>query len=57
VGLALLMENWLLLVLAAAAITLLRRRTDDEERQLLDKFGGDYRAYMDRTGRFFPRIR
>jgi len=28
-----------------------------EERMLLDGLGDDYRRYMERTGRFFPRLR
>jgi protein-S-isoprenylcysteine O-methyltransferase Ste14 len=32
-------------------------RTSIEERQLIDRFGCDYRSYMQRTGRFLPRIR
>ncbi|MFX1565916.1 MAG: isoprenylcysteine carboxylmethyltransferase family protein [Promethearchaeota archaeon] len=28
-----------------------------EEQMLLDEFGDQYHAYMNRTGRFFPRIR
>jgi protein-S-isoprenylcysteine O-methyltransferase Ste14 len=26
-----------------------------EEEKLLERFGSDYRQYMKRTGRFFPR--
>jgi protein-S-isoprenylcysteine O-methyltransferase Ste14 len=29
----------------------------EEERMLLETFGDDYREYMRRTGRFFPRLR
>ncbi|MHA1959534.1 MAG: methyltransferase [Candidatus Thorarchaeota archaeon] len=28
-----------------------------EEEMLLEQFGDDYREYMERTGRFFPRLR
>ena len=28
-----------------------------EEEMLLERFGDEYRVYMERTGRFFPRIR
>jgi protein-S-isoprenylcysteine O-methyltransferase Ste14 len=27
-----------------------------EERMMLDRFGEEYRAYMDRTGRVVPRL-
>jgi protein-S-isoprenylcysteine O-methyltransferase Ste14 len=29
----------------------------EEEQVLLETFGEEYREYMRRTGRFFPRIR
>ncbi len=32
-------------------------RVGDEEQMMLDQFGDDYRAYMQRTGRFIPRVR
>jgi len=31
-------------------------RTRVEEANLVSRFGEDYRKYMDRTGRFFPRF-
>jgi protein-S-isoprenylcysteine O-methyltransferase Ste14 len=30
-------------------------RTNREEENLIARFGDDYRRYMERTGRFFPR--
>lgn len=29
----------------------------DEEQELLERFGGDYEEYMERTGRFLPKFR
>jgi len=40
-----------LLVLGLLAI-----RTPKEEQRLVDRFGQSYRDYMERTGRFFPRV-
>jgi protein-S-isoprenylcysteine O-methyltransferase Ste14 len=31
-------------------------RVPREERMMLDEFGPEYAAYMQRTGRFFPKI-
>lgn len=41
--------------LAIAVLAFLAARTPIEEQQLLARFGGDYRTYMARTGRFWPR--
>jgi len=38
-------------------IGLLIIRTRTEEEKLLGRFGDSYRAYMERTGRFLPKIR
>jgi len=32
-------------------------RTPQEEARLIEAFGEEYRSYMRRTGRFFPRLR
>jgi protein-S-isoprenylcysteine O-methyltransferase Ste14 len=48
--------NWFLIAGGAAAIALLVLRTSAEEDRLVARFGDSYRAYMDRTGRFLPRI-
>lgn len=36
--------------------TLLAIRTRIEERHLIARFSGQYRDYMKRVGRFFPRL-
>jgi protein-S-isoprenylcysteine O-methyltransferase Ste14 len=55
---ALLLQNWIAgwagLVLF---LPLYLSRVPREERMMLDRFGGAYRAYMDRTGRVVPRLR
>jgi protein-S-isoprenylcysteine O-methyltransferase Ste14 len=56
-GTSLAAANWFLFVTGALAVGLLVYRTRTEEEKLLARFGGDYRAYVERTGRFLPRIR
>jgi protein-S-isoprenylcysteine O-methyltransferase Ste14 len=36
--------------------SILARRTRIEEAYLIARFGDQYRRYMDRVGRFFPRF-
>jgi protein-S-isoprenylcysteine O-methyltransferase Ste14 len=48
--------NALFLVTGGLIFLLLAFRTRVEEANLLSRFGEDYRTYMDRTGRFFPRF-
>jgi protein-S-isoprenylcysteine O-methyltransferase Ste14 len=53
----LLSANW---VIGAGALMLIGTisivRSPIEEKQLIERFGEEYRAYMRRTGRFFPRL-
>lgn len=55
-GLALLAANWFVALTAAATFAVLIARTSLEEQRLVERFGDEYRRYMQRTGRFFPRI-
>jgi protein-S-isoprenylcysteine O-methyltransferase Ste14 len=55
-ALSLLTANWMLALLGAAAVTMLVVRTRIEEAKLADRFGDEYRAYAQRTGRFFPLV-
>src|SRR5262245_14878640 len=48
-------SNWFLLLTGMLTLALLVVRTEKEEGHLLKRFGDDYRAYMARTGRFWPR--
>jgi len=48
--------NWFLLLTGGLLLVLIVVRTRKEEELLLARFGGGYRAYMERTGRFLPRI-
>jgi protein-S-isoprenylcysteine O-methyltransferase Ste14 len=54
---ALLSANLLVAGAGATVIALLILRTPKEEQRLIDKFGDDYRQYMARTARFFPKLR
>jgi len=56
-GTSLVAANWFLFVTGALAVSLLVVRTRTEEEKLMARFGGNYRAYVERTGRFLPRIR
>jgi protein-S-isoprenylcysteine O-methyltransferase Ste14 len=48
------LASWLLMVLLIPVIYVL---AVIEERELLERFGGDYRRYMERVPRFVPRSR
>ena len=48
--------NWFVGLTGAIALALLVVRTRREEELLLDRFGADYAEYMQRTGRFWPRL-
>jgi protein-S-isoprenylcysteine O-methyltransferase Ste14 len=56
-SLSLLTANWLIALLGLSAFTMLVHRTRIEEEKLIERFGAEYRAYMARTGRFFPHLR
>lgn len=56
-GFALLSANWLVATTLLAGMAVLYAvRVNDEETLMLDAFGDEYRAYMDRTGRLAPRL-
>ena len=48
--------NWFLALTGGIAVGLLVLRTRIEEEKLIERFGGDYKEYMKRTGRFLPRL-
>jgi protein-S-isoprenylcysteine O-methyltransferase Ste14 len=55
-SLGLALGTWLLPIAACIVFTLLALRTRTEERYLIERFGDQYRDYMKRVGRFFPRL-
>lgn len=48
--------NWFLLAVGWLTVALMVIRTGKEEELLLARFGGAYRSYRERTGRFLPRL-
>jgi protein-S-isoprenylcysteine O-methyltransferase Ste14 len=57
VAIVLMTANWFFLVTGVVALSLLIMRTRIEEELLVARFGDSYRTYMERTGRFLPRMR
>ena len=55
-ALGLMADNWFIMTVGIFAFILMAIRTPKEETRLIEKFGDDYREYMKRTGRFFPKI-
>jgi protein-S-isoprenylcysteine O-methyltransferase Ste14 len=55
-GLAILWPRFLTLVLLAVMLFLYYLLSRDEERRMLARFGDPYRAFIERTGMFFPRL-
>jgi protein-S-isoprenylcysteine O-methyltransferase Ste14 len=55
-AIVLITANWFFLVTGVGLLCLLIMRTRIEEENLVARFGDNYRAYMQRTGRFLPRI-
>ncbi len=49
--------NWFLALTGVVGVALIVIRTRTEEEKLIERFGDAYRNYMQRTGRFIPRIR
>ena len=54
-SLALVTANWVVVVLAVAVIAGLFARVPKEEQMMIEEFGEEYKAYMQRKGRFFPK--
>jgi protein-S-isoprenylcysteine O-methyltransferase Ste14 len=56
-SLGLALGTWLLPLAATVMFAILARRTRIEEIYLIAHFGDQYRTYMTRVGRFFPRLK
>jgi len=54
-SLALVTANWVFVFLAGLMIVGLIARTPKEEQMMIKEFGEEYKTYMQKTGRFFPR--
>jgi protein-S-isoprenylcysteine O-methyltransferase Ste14 len=48
--------NWFILAAGGLVFMLMAIRVRKEEENLIARFGDDYRNYMERTGRFLPRL-
>lgn len=57
IGLALVTANWVFIVLAVVMIAGSVARLPREEQMMIERFGEEYTAYMQGTGRFFPKLR
>jgi protein-S-isoprenylcysteine O-methyltransferase Ste14 len=55
-SLGLALGTWLLPLGGSAVFTLFALRTRTEEKFLIERFGDQYRDYMERVGRFFPKV-
>jgi len=50
-------DNWFIASLGILTFIIMAIRTPKEEANLIEKFGDEYRDYMKRTGRFFPKLK
>ena len=57
IGMAMISANLLLVGFSMMLVVPFSFLTRQEEQMLLDGLGEDYKLYMERTGRFFPRLR
>ncbi len=57
IAFALVTSHWVFVAFGVLSIVGTLARVPREERMMLDEFGSEYAAYMQRTGRFFPRWR
>ena len=49
-------DNWFISAMGILAFIGMAIRTPKEEANLIEKFGDEYREYMQRTGRFLPKF-
>jgi protein-S-isoprenylcysteine O-methyltransferase Ste14 len=57
IGFSLLAANWFIFATLLLAFGVLMLRTPIEERHLIERFGDEYLEYMQRTGRYLPRLK
>jgi protein-S-isoprenylcysteine O-methyltransferase Ste14 len=55
-SLALLTANWIFVGICVLSFAGLLWRVPKEEQMMIDAFGDEYRDYMKRTGRYFPKL-
>ena len=56
IGLSLVSAVWPFMLLVVLSMLFFYRVTGREEAMMIERFGDQYRAYMERTGRFLPRL-
>jgi protein-S-isoprenylcysteine O-methyltransferase Ste14 len=56
IGISLISAFWPFLLLALASLPLLHRAAVKEEATARQRFPDEYDGYVERTGRFFPRL-
>jgi protein-S-isoprenylcysteine O-methyltransferase Ste14 len=56
VALSLLTANWIFVAVCVLSILGLIWRVPKEEQMMIEAFGEEYKDYMKRTGRFFPKF-
>ena len=56
IALGMMADNWFIIALGVLAFIAMASRTPKEEANLIEKFGDEYREYMKRTGRYFPKL-
>jgi protein-S-isoprenylcysteine O-methyltransferase Ste14 len=54
-GIALVTANWFFIALLVVSVVVLAFRIPKEEQMMVEEFGEEYRAYMQRTGRLLPK--
>ena len=54
-SLSVLPANWFMALATFSILLMLLVRLPKEKQKLMERFGDEYREYMKRTGRFFPR--
>jgi protein-S-isoprenylcysteine O-methyltransferase Ste14 len=55
VSFGLMADNWFIISMGVLAFIVMAIRTPKEEANLIEKFGDEYREYMKRTGKFWPK--
>ena len=54
-GIALITANWFMITIIVVSIVDLALRIPKEEQMMIEEFGDEYKAYMQRTGRLLPK--
>jgi protein-S-isoprenylcysteine O-methyltransferase Ste14 len=56
IGLCLLATNWFIALMLILSFVPLSMRTPIEEARLIERFGDEYRSYIQHTGRYLPKL-